>query len=54
LIYVEKLTASGSKAKAILDKGLPHGHLGERHMSEKAKQSFENLCQSLLELAEQG
>lgn len=54
LAYVEKLTASGSNAKAILDKGLPHGHLRARHMSEKARQSFDNLCQSLLELAEQG
>jgi len=54
LVYAEKLTASGSKAKANLDKGLPHGHLRARHMSKKARQSFENLCQSLLELAEQG
>ena len=54
LIYVEKLIASGNMAKAILDKGLPHGHLRARHMSKKARQSFENLCQSLLELAEQG
>ena len=54
LVYVEKLTAAGNKARAILDKGLPHGHLRARHMSEKARQGFENLCQSLLELAEQG
>jgi len=53
LVYVEKLTSAGSKAKAILDKGLPHGHLRARHSSKKAKRSFENLCQSLLQLTEQ-
>ncbi len=54
LVYVDNLTSVGIQAKAILDKGLPHGHLRARHISKKAKQSFNNLCLSLLELAEQG
>ncbi len=32
LVYIEKLTAAGNKARVILDKGLPHGHLRARHM----------------------
>ncbi|MXZ81193.1 MAG: alpha/beta hydrolase [Gammaproteobacteria bacterium] len=54
LVYADKLAAAGVKARAILDKGLPHGHLRARHLSEKARASFDRLCEALSELAEAG
>jgi len=51
LVYADRLSSAGGQARAILDKGLPHGHLRARHLSRKAADSFSRLCDALGALA---
>jgi acetyl esterase len=49
--YVEKILAAGGNAECINERGLVHDYLRARHVSEKAGDSFNRICDAILELA---
>ncbi|NVK30853.1 MAG: alpha/beta hydrolase [Gammaproteobacteria bacterium] len=49
--YVSKILAAGGTAKAVVNKGLVHGHLRARHLSQKAAASFAEVIAAIVELA---
>lgn len=52
--FVDRLSAAGVPAKAVIERGLVHGYLRARHMSSKAADSFGRICAAIQELAEPG
>ena len=52
--FVDRLSAAGVPAKAVIEQGLVHGYLRARHMSSKAADSFSRICEAIRELAEPG
>ena len=50
-VYVEKLTAAGVRACWINEPGLVHDYLRARHVSQRAREAFANICAAVTELA---
>ena len=50
-VYVEKLTAAGVKASWVNEPGLVHDYLRARHVSQRAREAFANICAAVTELA---
>lgn len=48
--YVDRLTAADVTATCHIDRGLIHGHLRARHMSEKVSHCFARICEAIREL----
>ncbi len=51
LHLVDRLSAAGVPAQAVLEQGLVHGYLRARHMSKKAADSFTRICGAVRKLA---
>ena len=51
--FVERLQAAGVEAHCDNGEGLIHGYLRARHCSEKVKQSFHRICQSIQKMGHQ-
>ena len=52
--YAARLEAAGTAARFVREAGLVHGYLRARHMSEKARQSFDTICAAVGSLARDG
>lgn len=50
-VYVGKLRAAGVEARWINEKGLVHDYVRARHLSRRAGEAFDRICESITELA---
>jgi len=53
-LYADAIRRAGGQALAIVEPGLVHGHLRARHMSKRARRSFERVNQAIAQLANDG
>ncbi len=52
--YAARIVAAGGEARAIVEPGLVHGYLRARHMSARARASFDRITGAIRSLGETG